>query len=118
MDRGYNDYKQFMWLTQRRAKFVTHIKDNTQITRLKDDIIEEKDSYGGYGFQFTQEQARKVAEILASDWCNGMTQIWTVAVVALLIEILRRRVTRYRWTFSRLLKFVGLHLLTSKKLDV
>lgn len=44
MDRGYNDYKQFMWLTQRRAKFVTHIKDNTQITRLKDDIIEEKDS--------------------------------------------------------------------------
>lgn len=42
----------------------------------------------------------------------------TVAVVALLFEILRRRVTRYRWTFSRLLKFVGLHLLTSKKLDV
>lgn len=74
MDRGYNDYKQFMWLTQRRAKFVTRIKDNTKITRSKDDIIEEKDSYGDYGFQFTQEQARKAAEILASDWCNGMTQ--------------------------------------------
>lgn len=73
MDRGYNDYKLFMWLTQRGTKFVTRIKDNAKTTRLKDDIIEEKDNYGDYGFQFTQEQARKVSEILASDWCNGMT---------------------------------------------
>ncbi len=45
-----------------------------------------------------------------------MTQIWTAAVVTLLIEILRR-VARYRWSFLRLLKFVGLNLLTYKKLD-
>lgn len=60
MDRGYNDYKLFMWLTQRGTKFVTRIKDNAKTTRLKDDIIEEKDNYGDYGFQFTQEQERKV----------------------------------------------------------
>ena len=44
-----------------------------------------------------------------------MTQIWTAAVATLLIEILRR-VARYRWSFSRLLKFVGLNLLTYKKI--
>ena len=44
-----------------------------------------------------------------------MTQIWTAAVVTLLIEILKR-VARYRWSFLRLLKFVGLNLLTYKKI--
>ena len=174
MDRGYNDYKLFMWLTQRGTKFVTRIKDNAKTTRLKDDIIEEKDNYGDYGFQFTQEQARKVcgntrfrlvqwydsennrwfdflsndfdltttqiADLYRKRWQielffkklkqnlkiksfigtseNAvMTQIWTAAVATLLIEILRR-VARYRWSFSRLLKFVGLNLLTYKKLDV
>lgn len=60
MDRGYNDYKLFMWLTQRGATFVTRIKDNAKTTHLKDDIIEETDNYRDYGFQCTQEQARKV----------------------------------------------------------
>ena len=46
-----------------------------------------------------------------------MTQIWTAAIATLLIEILRR-IARYRWSFSRLLKFVGLNLLTYKKLSV
>ena len=46
-----------------------------------------------------------------------MNQIWTAAVATLLIEILRR-IARYHWSFSRLLKFVGLNLLTYKKLNV
>ena len=46
-----------------------------------------------------------------------MMQIWTAAVATMLIEILRR-LSRYSWSFSRLLKFVGLNLLTYKKLNV
>lgn len=46
-----------------------------------------------------------------------MMQIWTAAVATMLIEILGR-LSRYSWSFSRLLKFVGLNLLTYKKLNV
>lgn len=174
MDRGYNDYALFMWLTQRGTKFVTRIKDNAKTTKLKDDAIEETQSYGDYGFCFTQEQVKKVCgdtrfrlvqwydsdndrwfEFLSNDFDlkaeqiadlyrkrwqielffkklkqnikiksfigtteNAvMNQIWTAAVATLLIEILRR-IARYHWSFSRLLKFVRLNLLTHKKLDV
>ena len=174
MDRGYNDYALFMWLTRRGTKFVTRIKENAKTTRLKDDVIEETDTYGDYGFRFTLEQAKAVCgdtrfrlvqwydsdndrwfEFLSNDFDltaqqiadlyrkrwqielffkklkqnlkiksfigtseNAvMTQIWTAAVATLLIEILRR-IARYRWSFSRLLKFVRLNLLTYKKLDV
>ena len=153
---------------------MTRIKDNAKTTRLKDDVIEEAENYGDYGFRFTQEQAQKVCgdtrfrlvqwhdlendrwfEFLSNDFDltaqqiadlyrkrwqielffkklkqnlkiksfigtseNAvMTQIWTAAVATLLIEILRR-IARYRWSFSRLLKFVRLNLLTYKKLDV
>lgn len=174
MDRGYNDYALFMWLTRRGTKFVTRIKENAKTTRLKDDVIEETQTYGDYGFRFTQEQAQKVCgdtrfrlvqwydsdndrwfEFLSNDFDltaqqiadlyrkrweielffkklkqnlkiksfigtskNAvMNQIWTAAVATLLIEILRR-IARYHWSFSRLLKFVGLNLLTYKKLNV
>ena len=60
MDRGYNDYALFMWLTRRGTKFVTRIKENAKTTRLKDDVIEETENYGDYGFRFTQEQVQKV----------------------------------------------------------
>lgn len=73
MDRGYNDYKLFMWLTQRGTKFVTRIKDNAKTTRLKDDIIEEKITMGTMAFNSHKNKREKFAEILASDWCNGMT---------------------------------------------
>ena len=33
---------------------------NAKTTRLKDDVIEEAENYGDYGFRFTQEQAQKV----------------------------------------------------------
>lgn len=174
MDRGYNDYALFMWLTRRGTKFVTRIKENAKTSRLKDDVIEETESYGDYGFRFTQEQAQTVCgdtrfrlvqwydsdndrwfEFLSNDFDltaqqiadlyrkrwqielffkklkqnlkiksfigtskNAvMTQIWTAAVATLLIEILRR-ISRYHWSFSRLLKFVRLNLLTYKKLNV
>ena len=174
MDRGYNNCALFMWLTRRGTKFVTRIKENAKTTRLKDDVIEETDTYGDYGFRFTLEQAKAVCgdtrfrlvqwydsdndrwfEFLSNDFDltaqqiadlyrkrwqielffkklkqnlkiksfirtseNAvMTQIWTAAVATLLIEILRR-IARYRWSFSRLLKFVRLNLLTYKKLDV
>ena len=174
MDRGYNDYSLFMWLSKRGAKFVTRIKENAKTTRLKDDVIEETETYGDYGFRFTQEQAQKVCgntrfrlvqwydsdhdrwfEFLSNDFDltaqqianlyrkrwqielffkklkqnlkvksfigtseNAvMNQIWTAAVATLLIEILRR-IARYHWSFSRLLKFVRLNLLTYKKLNI
>ena len=164
MDRGYNDYSLFMWLSKRGAK----------TTRLKDDVIEETETYGDYGFRFTQEQAQKVCgntrfrlvqwydsdhdrwfEFLSNDFDltaqqiadlyrkrwqielffkklkqnlkvksfigtseNAvMNQIRTAAVATLLIEILRR-IARYHWSFSRLLKFVRLNLLTYKKLNI
>lgn len=174
MDRGYNDYALFMWLTKRGTKFVTRIKENAKTTRLKDDVIEEGENFGDYGFRFTQEKAQEVCgdtrfrlvqwydsdndrwfEFLSNDFDltaqqiadlyrkrwqielffkklkqnlkiksfigtseNAvMTQIWTAAVATLLIEILRR-IARYHWSFSRLLKFVRLNLLTYKKLNV
>ena len=48
------------WDYARGTKFVTRIKDNAKTTRLKDDVIEEAENYGDYGFRFTQEQAQKV----------------------------------------------------------
>lgn len=174
MDRGYNDYELFMWLNERDTKFVTRIKDNALMTRLKDDVIEECEQCGDYGFQFSSPEAKKVCantrlrliqwhdqqqdrwfEFLTNDFTlkapeiaelyrkrwqielffkklkqnlkiksfigtseNAvMMQIWTAAVATMLIEILRR-LSRYSWSFSRLLKFVGLNLLTYKKLNV
>ena len=63
------------------------------------------------------KQNLKIKSFIGTSENAVMTQIWTAAVATLLIEILRR-VARYRWSFSRLLKFVGLNLLTYKKLDV
>ena len=158
MDRGYNDYALFMWLTRRGTKFVTRIKDNAKTTRLKDDVIEEAENYGDTRFRLVQWHdlendcwfeflsndfdltAQQIADLYRKRWQielffkklkqnlkiksfigtseNAvMTQIWTAAVATLLIEILRR-IARYRWSFSRLLKFVRLNLLTYKKLDV
>ncbi len=63
------------------------------------------------------KQNLKIKSFIGTSENAVMTQIWTAAVATLLIEILRR-IARYRWSFSRLLKFVRLNLLTYKKLDV
>lgn len=67
MDRGYNDYELFMWLNERGTKFVTRIKDNALTTRLKDDVIEECEQYGDYGFQFSSPEAKRFVRILDSN---------------------------------------------------
>ena len=61
-------------------------------------------------------ECRKATDI--ARWRVALMEVSrTAAVATLLIEILRR-IARYRWSFSRLLKFVRLNLLTYKKLDV
>lgn len=63
------------------------------------------------------KQNLKIKSFIGTSENAVMMQIWTAAVATMLIEILRR-LSRYSWSFSRLLKFVGLNLLTYKKLNV
>ena len=64
------------------------------------------------------KQNLKIKSFIGTSKNAVMNQkIGTAAVATLLIEILRR-IARYHWSFSRLLKFVGLNLLTYKKLNV
>ena len=79
MDRGYNDYALFMWLTKRGTKFVTRIKENAKTTRLKDDVIEEGENFGDYGFRFTQEKAREVCadtRFKLAQWYDSENNRW------------------------------------------
>lgn len=62
-------------------------------------------------------QNLKIKSFIGTSENAVMMQVWTAAVATMLIEILRR-LSRYSWSFSRLLKFVGLNLLTYKKLNV
>lgn len=41
-----------------------------------------------------------------------MTQIWTVAICTLLIEVLRRKALYTEWSFPRLLRVITLSLMT------
>ena len=59
MDRGYNDYELFAWLSKRNTCFVTRIKENAQSSRLKDDVLEETENYGDYRFSFITEKAKE-----------------------------------------------------------
>lgn len=63
------------------------------------------------------KQNLKIKSFIGTSENAVMMQIWTAAVATMLIEILRR-LSRYSWSFSRLLKLVGLNLLTYKKLNV
>ena len=62
MDRGYNDYKLFAWLTRRGTTFVTRLKDNAVTTPLKKGVRSEGDNYGDYEVQFDSEEGRKACE--------------------------------------------------------
>lgn len=46
MDRGYNDYSLFAWLSKRGTTFVTRLKDNAVTTPLKKGCRSEGDNYG------------------------------------------------------------------------
>lgn len=63
------------------------------------------------------KQNLKIKSFIGTSENAVMMQVWTAAVATMLIEILRR-LSRYSWSFSRLLKLVGLNLLTYKKLNV
>ena len=52
MDRGYNDYSLFAWLSKRGTTFVTRLKDNAATTTLKKGCRSEGDNYGDYQFEF------------------------------------------------------------------
>lgn len=62
MDRGYNDYKLFAWLTRRGTTFVARLKDNAVTTPLKKGVRSEGENYGDYEVQFDSEEGRKACE--------------------------------------------------------
>lgn len=65
MDRGYNDYELFSWLTDRGTSFVTRLKDNALTTKLAERCVESvPDQWGVYEFEFTG---------IAASTCRGMT---------------------------------------------
>lgn len=172
MDRGYNDYGLFYWLSQRGTTFVTRLKDNALITPLMRHERGRGENWGDYGFTFDAEKARKVthemefrliqwydkehdrwfdfitnnfdlqatevAELYKERWQielffkklkqnlkiksfigttkNAvMSQVWTACICTLLVEVLRR-IAEFDWSFSRLMTFLRLNLLTHKPL--
>ena len=61
------------------------------------------------------KQNLKIKSFIGTNENAVMNQIWTAAIVTLLIEVLRQK-SRHQWTFPRLLHFVRLNLLTHKRL--
>ena len=61
------------------------------------------------------KQNLKIKSFIGTNENAVMNQIWTAAIVTLLIEVLRQK-SRHQWTFPRLLYFVRLNLLTHKRL--
>ena len=59
MDRGYNDYSLFAWLSKRGTTFVTRLKDNAVTTPLKKGCRSEGDNYGDYQFEFDSPAGRE-----------------------------------------------------------
>lgn len=174
MDRGYNDYSLFAWLSKRGTTFVTRLKDNAVTTPLKKGCRSEGDNYGDYQFEFDSPAGReacgelqfrvvqwhdtdndrwfnfltndmdlkpeqiaalykerwqielffkkikqnlKIKSFIGTNENAVMSQIWTAAIVTLLIEVLKQR-SLHKWSFPRLLHFVRLNLMTHKSLRV
>ena len=57
MDRGYNDYKQFAWLSKRGTSFITRIKDNAQTTAYYKGLRAKGSNWGDYEISFTSKTA-------------------------------------------------------------
>lgn len=173
MDRGYNDYKLFGWLSRRGTTFVTRIKDNAVTTPLKIGKRTEGENFGDYLIQFDSPAGReacgelyfrvvqwydkdsdrwfdfltndmdltpqqvaalyrerwqielffkkikqnlKIKSFIGTNENAVMSQIWTAAIVTLLVEVLRQK-SHHQWTFPRLLHFLRLNLMTHKQLQ-
>lgn len=172
MDRGYNDYSLYYWLTERGTTFVTRLRDTAATTPLMHDQRGKGSNWGDYGFVFDNSKARElthetpfrlvqwydeesnrwfdfvtnnfelsapdIAELYRERWQielffkklkqnlkiksfigttkNAvMSQVWTACICTLLVELLRRLST-FDWSFSRLMTFLRLNLLTHKPL--
>lgn len=79
MDRGYNDYALFAWLTDRGTSFVTRLKDNAITTPLaKRYIASEKDLWGVYSFEFqgVAAEACKDKTFHLVQWHDTENQRW------------------------------------------
>ncbi len=63
------------------------------------------------------KQNLKIKSFIGTNENAVMSQIWTAAIVTLLIEALKQR-SLYKWSFPRLLHFVRLNLMTHKSLSV
>lgn len=57
MDRGYNDYKQFAWLSKRGTSFITRIQDNAQTTPYYKGLRGKGSNCGDYEISFTSKTA-------------------------------------------------------------
>ena len=62
------------------------------------------------------KQNLKVKSFIGTSENAVMSQIWTAAIVTMLVEVLRMRST-YPWAFSRLFHFLRLNLFTFKPLN-
>ena len=62
------------------------------------------------------KQNLKVKTFIGTNTNAVMNQIWTAAIATLLTEVIRRRST-FKWSFSRLFKFIRLNLLTLRDLS-
>lgn len=63
------------------------------------------------------KQNLKIKSFIGTNENAVMNQIWTAAIVTLLVEVLRQ-LSKHSWTFPRLLHFLRLNLLTHKQLHV
>lgn len=173
MDRGYNDYGLFEWMTLRGTHFVTRLKETAKTTLPAKKTRDKGETWGDYEIQFQQDIAEKgdaaltyrlvqwfdkehnrwfefltndfeltpneVSELYRERWQvelffkklkqnlkiksfigtseNAvMCQIWTAAICTLLVELISRR-AKFSWSFSRLMAFLRLNLMTHKDLN-
>lgn len=63
------------------------------------------------------KQNLKIKSFIGTNENAVMSQIWTAAIVTLLIEVLKQR-SLHKWSFPRLLHFVRQNLMTHKSLSV
>ncbi len=64
-DRGYNDYKQFKWISERKAYFVTRALSNIKYSLIKNNHISKNQKKGGIIFD-------KIIEVI-TDRKSGQT---------------------------------------------
>lgn len=175
MDRGYNDYALFSWLTRRGTTFVTRLKDSAVTTSILEgmraensiagwsdakfcfDSVKGREACGDLEFRLINwydsaseqhyrfitndfdltpeelatlyrerwqielffkklKQNLKIKSFIGTSRNAVLCQIWTAAIMTLVVELIRNRAD-YPWSFSRLMTFLRMNLLTHKHLE-